>query len=885
MNNTQESTNHSMPQHALEFIIDKDLKYTDVHISDSSLLLLDENLILGHHFTNHLPRKYKNILEFHYSQLRKTGQTQVYRYEISDTHEQIRQLIGVMENHMDHGIQLRVYDITATPDYRIIDDLNFYQQSIQQIKSAVEAKDHIHQAMNEVLEVIARFCNGDRVFFSLLSEDGNRVESIEEFDPRESASDKQIYMGIETKQVPWLMQQLHNGQAVKISDVHTLPPEAKGIQTLLLAGGTISDLVVPISIGNDLIGVIGCDSTTQSIQWTDTHVRFLQEVGDYLLGRAHLRQIKKELFTKNIEFSTLLEHLPHPVFQINQRGNLLYANESFQQFFQEFFPDSGIQIQNGIDFEPIAGLLKFSTLYQKRIIEKHPLEAPIYLNRAYKTSSESIHFQIQVIPIQSKYNISSCLVIFTDLTELLSSQQELGLMQERLKSAIQANHSFIYEWNVTEDQIISSGHLDSPATNKVTTFEEIISRIHPEDQTQYRATILRFIHGEQDTLQMDFRTLAPSGAYKWVSNNGRVIARNEQGSVVRFVGTVTDISERKQYETDIQFLATHDLLTNLKNRNAFETFTRTHQLTDHLLLVSDMDGLKPMNDIHGHQFGDRALKQIASILTKNFRDADFIGRIGGDEFAIILPPLRREEISKRIQNIKNTIHRQSDLPMETNLSIGYAYSRREENFEAMFRRAEDRMYKDKLTNRTSSKASVVLSLMKSLQEKNLETEEHCLRVENYSIAIAEKMRLDYHIINELKLLSKLHDIGKIAIPVQILNKPGSLSDEEWLMMKQHAEIGARIVSASPNMDSIADGILYHHEHWNGEGYPKGLSGTKIPLTSRILSVVDAYDAMTSKRCYNEAKNKEEALRELILCSGSQFDPFITELFLSILQSE
>ncbi len=885
MKTLQDSMQHSTPHGALEFVIGNDLKYTDVHIFDSSLLLLDENLIIGHHFTNHLPRKYKNILEHHYNQLLRTGQTQIYRYEISDTHGQIRQLIGVMENSSDPGTLLRVYDITATPDYRIIDDLDFYQQSIQQIKSTVETRDHIRLAMPEVLEVIARFCSADRVFFSLLNEDGSRVESIEEFDPRENDSDKQIYMGIETKQVPWLMHQLYRAQAVKIADVHALPPEAEGIQNLLLAGGTLADLVVPIFISNNLIGVIGCDSITQSIQWTDTHVRFLQEVGDYLLGRAHLRQIKNELFTKSIEFSTLLKHLPHPIFQVSQSGNLLYANESFQRFFKEYFSDSAIKIQNGIDFEPIARLLNFSTLYQKRVIDKQPLETPIYLNRAYETSSASIHFHVQVIPIKSKYNLSSWLVIFTDLTELLASQQELGMMQERLKSAIQANHSFIYEWNVAEDQITNSGHWDSPNTSTVTTFNEIVTRIHPDDQTHYRETILRFIHGEQETMQIDFRTQAPSGNYKWVSNSSRVIDRNKQGTIVRFVGTVTDISERKKYETNIQFLATHDLLTNLKNRNAFETYTRSHQLTNHLLVVTDMDGLKPMNDIHGHQFGDRALKRIASILTKNFREAEFIGRIGGDEFAIVLPPLRREEISSRVQTIKNTIQRQSDLPMETNLSIGYAYSRREESFENMFQRAEDRMYKDKLTNRTSSKASVVLSLMKSLQEKNLETEEHCLRVENYSVAIAEKMRLDYHIVNELKLLSKLHDIGKIAIPIQILNKPGSLSDEEWLMMKQHSEIGARIVSASPNMDSIAEGILYHHEHWNGEGYPEGRSGTNIPLTARILGVVDAYDAMTTKRCYNEVKNKESALRELILCSGSQFDPFITELFISILQSK
>jgi diguanylate cyclase (GGDEF)-like protein len=885
MKSTQNSNQPSRPLHSLKFIIDKDHRYSDVEILDPSLLLLDESLILGHHYTHHIPQKYKRILELHYSQLQTSGQIQVYQYEIIDTLGKIRQLIGVMESQINQSFLLRVFDITAIPDYRIVEDLENYHRSIQQIKSLVESADHIHKAVTEILEVIARFCKGDRVFFTLLSEDGSRIASIEEYDPSITDSDKEIYIGIATKSIPWLMAQLQEGQAVKIPDVRALPPEAKGSQELLLSGGTIADLVVPIFIGNNLIGMIGCDSTSQVVQWTDTHVRFLQEVGQYLLGRSHLRQIKNELFSKKIEFSTLMENLPNPVFQVDQNGKLLYANESFHHLFQEIFHESNIQIKSGMNFESVTEILDLSNIYQQQVVKKQPLTAPLSLNREYRAESKSIHFQIQIVPIKSKFDISSCLVIFTDLTELLASKEELGIMHERLQSAIHANHSFIYEWNVTKDLVISIGRLDAPNTNKVSNFNEVLSRIHPDDQVLVKEKIELFIDGKQNTLQLDFRTLDPSEKYKWVSNNSRAITRSEQGKVLSFIGTITDISERKKYEESIRFLATHDSLTSLKNRNSFDSYTSTHDLANHLLLVSDMDGLKPINDTHGHQFGDRALKRIALILTNEFPDADFIGRIGGDEFAIILPPLRRSEVTNRIHSIKSAIQNQSDLPMETNLSIGYSFSRQGESFEALFQRAEDRMYKDKLTNRTSSKASVVLSLMKSLQEKNLETEEHCHRVETYGVAIAERMRLDYHIINEIKLLAKLHDIGKIAIPIQILNKPGPLSAEEWLMMKQHSEIGARIVSASPNMDTIAEGILYHHERWDGNGYPEGRSGTKIPLTSRILNVVDSYDAMISNRCYNKSKNRMEALEELALCSGSQFDPFITKLFISILQSE
>lgn len=879
---------HPLSKHPLfdlKFVIGSDQTYQDFTIVKPNLLLLKEEQLIGQPFTRHLPEKYGKILAFHYNQLFESGQTQVYRYEITDTIGGLRQLLAVMEIGEEKTAEIYIYDLTDTHDYRMVDDLTSYHQSLRQIKTAVANSTHIHHAMPEVLEVIAEFCQADRVFFSLLSEDGSRVESIEEFDPREADSDKHLYMGIETQKVPWLMKQLKTGKAVKISDVSKLPDDAAAIKSLLTAGGTLADLVVPIFIASDLIGVIGCDSISQHVEWTDTQVRFLEEIGLYLLSRAHMRQIKEELFTKNVEFAALLEHLPHPILQISQAEKLLYANQSFIRFFQDFFPKAEITIQAGMDFLTIASYLNFPSECAQLFFQAETPEKNKILNREYKNNQASAHFQIQALPIQSAKKRSSCLILFTDLTELLASQQELGLMQERLKSAIQANHSFVYEWNVKEDQVTSSGHLDAPDKNMISSFQDILSRIHPEDRQAFRNKTLQFIEGKYDSIQQDFRTISPSGAYKWVSNNGRAISRDENGKVVRFVGTVTDISDRKKYETDIQYLATHDLLTSLQNRNAFETFTENRTFSHELLLVADMDGLKPMNDIHGHQFGDLALKRIASLLNKHFHDADFIGRIGGDEFAIILPALRREEITDRIEALKHTIKLQTDLPMETNLSIGYAYSRRAESFESMFQRAEDRMYKDKLTNRTSSKASVVLSLMRSLQEKKLETEAHCRRVEEYCVAIAEKMRLDYHIINELRLLAKLHDIGKIAIPMEILNKPGPLSEDEWLMMKQHSAIGARIVSASPNLDTIAEGILHHHEHWDGHGYPEGRKGTEIPLTARILCLVDAYDAMTSQRTYNTAKNREEALRELILCSGSQFDPFITELFITILQSE
>ena len=145
------------------------------------------------------------------------------------------------------------------------------------------------------------------------------------------------------------------------------------------------------------------------------------------------------------------------------------------------------------------------------------------------------------------------------------------------------------------------------------------------------------------------------------------------------------------------------------------------------------------------------------------------------------------------------------------------------------------------------------------------------------------MALSQTEISELALLATLHDIGKIGVNDQILNKPGKLTDEEWTQMRKHTEIGYRIAMSSPELISIADYILTHHERWDGKGYPQGLSGTAIPLISRILSVVDAYDAMTKDRVYRKAMSKDHAIEELKANAGSQFDPTVVGVFIEILE--
>ena len=205
-----------------------------------------------------------------------------------------------------------------------------------------------------------------------------------------------------------------------------------------------------------------------------------------------------------------------------------------------------------------------------------------------------------------------------------------------------------------------------------------------------------------------------------------------------------------------------------------------------------------------------------------------------------------------------------------------------QSLETTIKKAEDRMYRNKLLETKSKKSGTVASLQRTLLEKSFETEEHALRLIDLSQRLGQALNFNESELDDLKLYAILHDIGKVAISDTILTKPGRLTPVEWNEMKKHSEIGFRIAQSAMEISHIAEYILNHHEWWDGSGYPQGRKGEEIPLFSRIMTVVDAYDAMISNRPYKSASSKESAITELNKFSGIQFDPSIVTLFSRIM---
>ncbi|MGL5328499.1 MAG: HD-GYP domain-containing protein [Peptostreptococcaceae bacterium] len=193
-------------------------------------------------------------------------------------------------------------------------------------------------------------------------------------------------------------------------------------------------------------------------------------------------------------------------------------------------------------------------------------------------------------------------------------------------------------------------------------------------------------------------------------------------------------------------------------------------------------------------------------------------------------------------------------------------------------------YKQKILNGKSLTKSMLYTLESNLQLKNIETKEHTERVHDYCLKLGEKLNLDEETIEELLLVAKFHDIGKIGVSESILLKKGKLTEDEYEIMKTHSEKGYRLTLLIPELSHISRSILTHHERWDGKGYPLGLREEEIPLIARIVCVVDAYDAMTNNRVYSKKVEKSKAIKELKRCSGTQFDPYIVKVFCDMIEN-
>lgn len=367
---------------------------------------------------------------------------------------------------------------------------------------------------------------------------------------------------------------------------------------------------------------------------------------------------------------------------------------------------------------------------------------------------------------------------------------------------------------------------------------------------------------------------------------------------------------------ELKGLANEDGLTGLYNHKFFHETLRMKikscekDGTPICVIFMDIDYFKNYNDLYGHQKGDEVLRTIGHLLKEISRKEDVVARYGGEEFAIILTNVQEKEAVETAEKIRKKIE-ETYFDGEENqpngsitVSIGISvYPDKAKDDMELIKSADDALYRAKFfnKNRVETYSSILDELKEAIDEKHIDlitsiktlisvinakdryTYGHVERVVYYSRLLADKLKLNEGDKKSFIYSAYMHDIGKINIDKEILNKKMPLTKEEWEILKQHPDNGVDIIKPVKSLSNIIPMIKHHHERYDGNGYPQKLKGEEIPYLARALTVVDSFDAMTSNRPYNKRKTFEEAIEELKNCSGSQFDPEIAEAFIEAIK--
>ena len=374
--------------------------------------------------------------------------------------------------------------------------------------------------------------------------------------------------------------------------------------------------------------------------------------------------------------------------------------------------------------------------------------------------------------------------------------------------------------------------------------------------------------------------------------------------------------------TEVWTLATVDQLTGVRNRQAIlaeleKEIDRAarygHQLS---VVMVDLDHFKRLNDSHGHAAGDHMLREIADVLRTNLRTVDVVGRYGGEEFLIVLPETDVDAAASLAEKLRRLVGRHEVIMGDgyraaATLSAGVAGGFGGHlNLEALVRDADNAMYSAKALGRDqvyvfhelednglvrraaiapgarnqaievgrAAFGAATDSLTAALDARPGWAGKPSSMIAGAAVELALGLGLPESEIERIRVASLLHDLGKLAIPEEILTKPGELNDPEWRIVSEHPKIGQVILEQAGALRDAATIVLHHHEWYDGRGYPHGLAGEEIPVGARIVAIADAYEAMVAGRPYRAAITHEEAIKELRRHGGMQFDPQLVEAF-------
>jgi diguanylate cyclase (GGDEF)-like protein len=513
--------------------------------------------------------------------------------------------------------------------------------------------------------------------------------------------------------------------------------------------------------------------------------------------------------------------------------------------------------------------------------------------------------------------------IASDISSSRAAEAALAASEAKLEHVLKAVDAYVYvleqddagDWHTTSASPNRERFTGGAAPSGDGSRSEWLELIHPDDRADFDAQAQAFSRGTQ--FEANYRLLGHDGVERWVLDRN-VLYDTGDGRKVR-LGLVLDVSDRRQLERRLQASvdelrganaelrqlrmqaeqqARTDVVTGANNRLALSEHVALALESGQRggLVLLDLDHFKQINDALGHGAGDQVLVEVARRLRGTAGEDDCVARWGGEEFAVLLREASDErELARRAIALQRAIDSSpivvGDDRLTVEVSGGATLLSSGESLDALVELADRALYaaKRRGRNRVLLASDITTNDLVAERPEAIRIAEalavavgvregappqHPAFVASLAARIARSLHLDSRTALRCELGGWLHDIGKLSVPERILLKPMMLDDEEWAIMRGHAELGEQIVERIPALHAAGPAIRHHHEHFDGCGYPDGLSGSGIPVEARIVAVADSFSAMTQVRPYATPSSGEEALEELRRCAGTQFDPAV-----------
>lgn len=581
------------------------------------------------------------------------------------------------------------------------------------------------------------------------------------------------------------------------------------------------------------------------------------------------------------QFQRIIENLPVSLNIISMNGVLLYANAKCLKLFELKPEDIGTK-EMTVHWDNVQERKTWRAIMKEQGLIND------YEVRLKSTSGKEIWAITSGIIIQYK-NKASILSTYLDIKERKRIESELKASEEKYRLLTEFSSDVIWILNLNQEKLTYV----SPSSYYLTGFtpDEMMG-LGPEGivteeslitvKTWIERSMSEFLSqpDSQRSYMTEVRQKCKNGDVVWVEISAKF--RFNNAKEIEVVAASRNIEERKKAEREVVYLSYHDQLTGLYNRRFYEEELSRINYKWNLpitMVLADVNGLKLTNDAFGHNAGDELLKRFSLIFKSVLRAEDVAARIGGDEFVLLLSRAGSSEAEMVIKKIKNLM--KSSRSGQPILSVSFGWATKEsleEDFNDLFLQAEDNMYHNKLIESPRMKNDTIQLAMRQLFQKNSTERQHSERVAALCKRIGLALKLGDRALYELELLGRMHDIGKIGISEDILNKSRKLNETEWLEIKRHPEIGYQILRSADEYVHIAESVLSHHERIDGKGYPRNLRDSDIPLYARILSVAEAYDSMMNQQSSRLSMSEDEVISELYRKSGTQFDGEIVKVF-------